>query len=378
MLASHQEFSEVAIGFCNGGYPRVTMQEQSKPDLPNDPPKESAKKDPPATKPRSPSHPLKIAVLTSGGDAPGMNAAIRSVVRVAAAAGIEVFGVQRAYEGLFHGKFTPLPSRAVANIIQRGGTILETSRSDQFRTPSGRAHAIENLRYHGIGGLVVIGGDGSLQGARALAEESDIKVMVIPGSIDNDVPGTDFSIGFDTAVNTALEAIDRIRDTAFAYERLFFVEVMGRDSGFIALAVAIAGGAEAVIIPEMPVDEEDLIQRIEESQARGKRSSIVVVSEGPRTGGAVKLCNAVNGRLGGSARVVVLGHIQRGGSPTARDRLLASRMGAGAVKALVDRRPSSLVAELRGEISFVPLPEVPEKSRTLDTELTDLVTMLSL
>ncbi len=349
---------------------RVTMQEETKPEQPPQAQPQTAR--------RGPAHPRKIAVLTSGGDAPGMNAAVRSVVRVAAAAGMEVFGVQRAYEGLFHGKFTPLPSRAVANIIQRGGTILETSRSDQFRTPSGRAHAIENLRYHGIGGLVVIGGDGSLQGARALAEESDIKVMVIPGSIDNDVPGTDFSIGFDTAVNTALEAIDRIRDTAFAYERLFFVEVMGRDSGFIALAVAIAGGAEAVVIPETPVDVEDLILRIEESQARGKRSSIVVVSEGPRTGGAVKLCNAVNGRLGGSARVVVLGHIQRGGSPTARDRLLASRMGAGAVKAIVDGRPSSLIAELRGEISFVPLPEVPEKSRTLDTELTDLVAMLSL
>src|SRR5271166_2121863 len=231
MLASLRamEATEVASSFTNGRHPRVTpMQEQSK-------------SDPPQTNQRLVSYPRKIAVLTSGGDAPGMNAAIRSVVRVAGATGIEVVGVQRAFEGLLYGKFTPLPSRAVANIIQRGGTILETSRSEQFRTPAGRARAAENLHYHGIGAVVIIGGDGSLQGARALAAETDIKVMFIPGSIDNDVPGSDFSIGFDTAVNTALDAIDRIRDTAFAYERLFFVEVMGRDSGFIALAVAIAG-----------------------------------------------------------------------------------------------------------------------------------------
>ena len=344
------------------------MEEQSKPEQP--PP-------PAPTGRRQAAFPRKIAVLTSGGDAPGMNAAIRSVVRVAGTAGIEVFGVQRAYEGLLFGKFIPLPSRAVANIIQRGGTILETSRSDQFRTQGGRAHAIENLRYHGIGALVVIGGDGSMQGARALAEEGDIKVMVIPGSIDNDVPGTDFSIGFDTAVNTALEAIDRIRDTAFAYERLFFVEVMGRDSGFIAMAVAIAGGAEAVVVPEMPIDPEELIRRIEESQARGKRSSIIVVSEGPRTGGAFKLCNAVNGRLGEGARVVVLGHIQRGGSPTARDRLLASRMGAGAVKAILDGAGPSLIGEERGAIVRVPLGEVATQRRQLDQSLIDLVHQLS-
>jgi 6-phosphofructokinase 1 len=342
----------------------ASMEEQGRPVHPNNSPRNSRSG--------------KIAVLTSGGDAPGMNAAIRSVVRVAAAAGVEVVGVNRAFEGLLFGKFTPLPSRAVANIIQRGGTILETSRSDQFRTREGRARAAENLHYHGISGLIVIGGDGSLQGSRALADETDIKVMFIPGSIDNDVPGSDFSIGFDTAVNTALDAIDRIRDTAFAYERLFFVEVMGRDSGFIALAVAIAGGAEAVVVPEMAVDAEDLIQRIEESQARGKRSSIIVVSEGPRTGGAVKLASAVDARLGGSSRVVVLGHVQRGGSPTARDRLLASRMGAGAVKAIIDGKPSSLIGELRGQIAFVPLPEVPEKSRTLEPELIDLVAMLSL
>ncbi|HXN85787.1 MAG TPA: 6-phosphofructokinase [Candidatus Binataceae bacterium] len=339
---------------------------------------EEAKQTAAETPPPRIARPRRIAVLTAGGDAPGMNAAIRSVVRVAGAANIEVLGVQRGFEGLVFGNFIPLPSRAVANMVQRGGTILETSRSDRFRTPDGRARAAENLHYRDTHSLVIIGGDGTLQGARALAEETDIQVMFIPASIDNDVPGSEFSIGFDTAVNTALEAIDRIRDTAFAYERPFFIEVMGRDSGFIALAVAIAGGAEAVIVPEMEVDVNDLIRRIEESQARGKRSQIVVVSEGPRTGGALALANAVNARLGVQARVVVLGHIQRGGSPTARDRLLASRMGAGAVKAIVDGHASSLVAELRGEISFVPLPEVPAKSRQLDTDLLDLVAMLSL
>lgn len=296
---------------------------------------------------------------------------------MAGAAGIEVVGIQRGFEGLVYGNFIPLPSRAVANIVQRGGTILETSRSDRFRTPDGRARAAENLHYRGVDTLVIVGGDGTLLGARALATETDIRVMFIPASIDNDVPGSDFSIGFDTAVNTALEAIDRIRDTAFAYERLFFIEVMGRDSGFIALAVAIAGGAEAVIVPEMTVDVDDLIRRIEESQTRGKRSSIVVVSEGPRTGGATALASAVDAKLGGKARIVVLGHIQRGGSPTARDRLLASRMGAGAVKAIVEGQVSSLIAELHGAISFVPLTEVPERSK-LDPELIELVAMLSL
>lgn len=322
-------------------------------------------------------HARKIAVLTAGGDAPGMNAAVRSAVRIAGAAGIETVGVQRGFEGLVFGNFIPLPSRAVANIIQRGGTILETSRSDGFRSPDGRARAAENLHYRGLHAVVVIGGDGTLQGARALADETDIQVMFIPASIDNDIPGTDFSIGFDTAVNTALEAIDRIRDTAFAYERLFFVEVMGRDSGFIALAVAIAGGAEAVIVPETGVDIDELCRRIEESQARGKRSSIVVVSEGPRTGGAISIANGVHTRLGEQPRVVVLGHIQRGGSPSARDRLLASRMGAAAVKGIVDGRPSSLVGEERGDIVYLPLAKVPEKSRRLDTELIQLVSLLS-
>ena len=325
-----------------------------------------------------PRPPRRIAVLTAGGDAPGMNAAIRSVVRAAGAAGVEVLGVKRGFEGLIYGNFEPLPSRAVANIVQRGGTILETSRSQQFRIPSGRARAAENLRYRGAEALIGMGGDGTLAGLAAFVTETGIPAMFIPASIDNDIPGTDYSIGFDTAVNTALQAIDRIRDTAFASERLFFVEVMGRDSGFIALAVAAGGGAEAVLLPEIKCDVEDLCRRIEESQIRGKRSSIIVVSEGPRTGGAMAIAGAVSARLGTEARVVVLGHVQRGGAPSARDRLAASRFGIAAVRGLVEGKSSSLVGEDRGEIVYVPLTEAVRKERRIDPASIELVSLLSI
>jgi 6-phosphofructokinase 1 len=333
----------------------------------------------PAPKPSKSSRagPRRIGVLTGGGDAPGMNAAIRSIVRSAGAANIEVFGIQRGFEGLIYGNFEPLPSRAVANVIQRGGTILETSRSPQFLTESGRARAAENLRYRGVEAVVMIGGDGTLAGAIAFERESSIPIMFIPASIDNDVPGTDYAIGFDTAVNTALEAIDRIRDTAFAGERLFFIEVMGRDSGFIALAVAIGGGAEAVILPETKCDMDDLCRRIEESQSRGKRSSLIVVSEGPRTGGAFAIAEEVKARVGIPARVVVLGHIQRGGAPTARDRLSASRMGAAAVRALIKHRPSSVIGEHKGELVYVALVDAMGRRPKIDPEWTRLVQTLS-
>ena len=322
--------------------------------------------------------PRRISVLTAGGDSPGMNAAIRSIVRTAAGAGIEVLGAQRGFEGLIYGNFEPLPGRSVSNIIQHGGTILETSRSREFNTEPGRARAVENLRYRGVQGLVVLGGDGSLAAARAFSRETSMPVMFVPASIDNDIPGTDYSIGFDTAVNTALEAIDRIRDTAFAHDRLFFVEVMGRDSGFIALEVAIGGGAEAVVVPEIPFDLDDLCRRIEESQLRGKRSSIIIISEGPRTGGAIAIANAVTARLGMQSRVVVLGHIQRGGAPTARDRMMASWMGAAAVKGLIDDRPSSLVGDEGGKIVYVPFEGIPEGARQLEQSLIDLVYGLSI
>ncbi|MDB5107910.1 MAG: hypothetical protein JWM69_851 [Candidatus Binatus sp.] len=319
----------------------------------------------------------RIGVLTAGGDAPGMNAAIRSVVRTAAVAGIEVIGFRRGYEGLIRDYNEPLSGRSVANIIQRGGTFLETSRSDEFRTQGARELAARNLRRHGIEALIVIGGEGSMRGATEFGSEANVPMFVIPASIDNDIPGTDYSIGFDTAVNTALEAIDRIRDTAFAYERVFCVEVMGRDSGSIALAVALGGGAEAVVVPEIPFSHEDICNRVEESHRRGKRSSIIVVSEGPRTGGVIPIANALAERLGMQPRVVVLGHVQRGGAPTARDRLLASRMGMGAVRAILDGSPSVLVGEDKGNIVRVVLSEAASQHRTLDPSLIDLVHQLS-
>lgn len=322
--------------------------------------------------------PRRLAILSAGGDAPGMNAAIRAIVRTANGAGIELVGAQRGFIGLIYGDFVPLTNRSVSNIIQQGGTILETSRAPEFSTENTRARAAENLCYRSVNGLIVIGGDGSLAAARAFAAQSQMPVMFIPATIDNDVPNTDNSIGFDTAVNTALQAIDRIRDTAFASERLFFVEVMGRDSGFIALSVAIGGGAEAVVVPEIPFDINDLCQRIEESQQRGKRSSIIVVSEGPRTGGAIAIANKVTDLLGMQSRIVVLGHIQRGGAPTARDRMLGSRMGAAAVRAFLDNQPSSLIGECGGRIVYVPFDQVDDEPRKLDPELIQLVYTLSI
>ncbi|MDO8432724.1 MAG: 6-phosphofructokinase [Candidatus Binatus sp.] len=318
-----------------------------------------------------------IGILTAGGDAPGMNAAIRAVVRAAVNAEIYVFGFRRGYDGLIKDLAEPLSGRSVANIVQRGGTFLETSRSDDFRSREGRARAANNLKRRGISALIVIGGEGSIVGATVFANETGVRVFAVPASIDNDIPATDFSIGFDTAVNTALEAIDRIRDTAFAYERVFCIEVMGRDSGFIALEVAIGGGAEAVVVPEIPVNLDDICNRVEESHRRGKRSSIIVVSEGPRTGGVMPVAAALTERLKVNARVVVLGHVQRGGAPTARDRLLASRMGIEAVKAILEGEASSLIAETRGEIVRIPLAEAAARERKLDSSLIDLVHQLS-
>ena len=319
----------------------------------------------------------RIAILTAGGDAPGMNAAIRAVVRIAAAAGMEVIGFRRGYEGLIRDLAEPLGGRSVANLIQRGGTFLETTRSEEFRTSAARGLAARNLKRHQIEALIVVGGEGSMTGATIFSAETGTPVFVVPASIDNDIPGTDYSIGFDTAVNTALDAIDRIRDTAFAYERVFCVEVMGRDSGFIAIAVALGGGAEAVIVPEIPFSLEKICDRVEDSHRRGKRSTIVVVSEGPRTGGVIPVAEALTARLGMPARVVVLGHVQRGGAPTARDRLLASRLGAGAVSAVLDGAGSSLIGEERGAIVRVPLGEVASRRRPLDPSLIELVHQLS-
>ncbi|WP_240030552.1 ATP-dependent 6-phosphofructokinase, partial [Thermus scotoductus] len=271
----------------------------------------------------------RIGVFTSGGDAPGMNAAIRAVVRQAYALGLEVIGIRRGYAGMILGEMVPLGVRDVANILQRGGTVLLTARSQEFLTEEGRAKAAEKLKAAGIEGLVAIGGDGTFRGAMRLLEEHKVPVVGVPGTIDNDLYGTDYTIGFDTAVNTALEAIDRIRDTAASHERVFFIEVMGRSSGFIALDVGLAGGAEVIAVPEAPLDPRAIAEGLLESQRRGKSSSIVVVAEGAYPGGAAGLLAAIQEHVRVEARVTVLGHIQRGGGATATGPIRANRRGGG-------------------------------------------------
>lgn len=318
-----------------------------------------------------------IAVLTSGGDAPGMNACIRSVVRSGAAHGLQVIGFRRGFTGLMAGDYIPLGPRAVANLIQRGGTFLGTSRSPEFKQVKGRLKAIEVLKSAGIDGLIVIGGDGSFRGIHDLIQECDIRAVGIPGTIDNDIYGTDVSIGFDTAVNTALGAIDRIRDTAASHERLFFVEVMGRSSGFLALEVGLAGGAEAVVVPEAPTDIKDLSSVLIESQRRGKGSSIIIVAEGDVPGAAFTIADQVKACVGMESRVVVLGHIQRGGSPTARDRVLASRLGAEAVEALMNGKSGVMVGEMNNKVVLTPLPDAWGKKKILDFSHLSLVATLA-
>jgi 6-phosphofructokinase 1 len=308
----------------------------------------------------------KIGVLTSGGDAPGMNACIRAVVRSALQQGVDVIGIRRGYSGLLDGEFIKFNRRSVANIIQRGGTILETSRCDEFKTVEGRKKGIQFLQQEGVEGLIVIGGEGSFHGAEALAKESKIKLIGVPATIDNDVYGTDYTIGFDTAINTALEAIDRIRDTADAFERVFFIEVMGRLSGFIAVEAGIAGGAEEVIIPERETDLEKLCSILRESFKRGKRSNIIVVAEGNEVDQTMQMANYVQHRLKISARVCILGHTQRGGSPTARDRILATKFGIVAVTSLLKGKHGYVVGESKGEETLTPFNLTWEKKKELD------------
>lgn len=320
----------------------------------------------------------RIGVFTSGGDAPGMNAAIRAVVRQAYALGLEVIGIRRGYAGMILGEMVPLGVRDVANILQRGGTVLLTARSQEFLTEEGRAKAAEKLKAAGIEGLVAIGGDGTFRGAMRLSEEHRIPVVGVPGTIDNDLYGTDYTIGFDTAVNTALEAIDRIRDTAASHERVFFIEVMGRSSGFIALDVGLAGGAEVIAVPEEPLDPKTIAEGLMESLRRGKTSSIVVVAEGAYPGGAAGLLAAIQEHVRVEARVTVLGHIQRGGSPTAKDRILASRLGAAAVEALAGGTSGVMVGEVEGEVELTPLKEAVERKKDINRSLLALSRILAL
>ncbi len=319
----------------------------------------------------------RIAVLSSGGDAPGTNACIRAIVRVASGRGIHVLGIPHGYQGLLENQSLPLTRRTVGNIIQRGGTILGTSRCQEFTTPEGRAEAAEKLREAKVDGLIVLGGDGSFRGAAALADECGMRVIAIPTTIDNDMPGTDYTLGFDTAVNVALEAIDRIRDTAEATDRVFFVEVMGHVCGAIAMEVGLAGGADDVLVPEVPVDIDTLCEHLEKGFHHGRRSSIIVVAEGGASGGAFAIAHQVWTRLRCDYRVCVLGHIQRGGTPTARDRVAGSRFGALAVDTLAEGNSGVMVGEIGGKPCLTPLGQALDGRRPADQSLLELARRLT-
>ncbi|MBS1960217.1 MAG: 6-phosphofructokinase [Bdellovibrionales bacterium] len=313
----------------------------------------------------------RIAVLTSGGDAPGMNAAIRAVVRTTLAHGCEAFGVQRGYSGLLENLIHPMGASSVANIIQRGGTILRTSRCPEFMTRKGRKQAIELLERHGIDGLVVIGGDGSFRGASILVKESGIPVMGVPGTIDNDIPCTDDTIGFDTAVNTGIQLIDKIRDTASSHDRIFLVEVMGRHSGMIALHTGMGGGAETIVVPEVRTTVNSIVEAIERGVRRGKTSSIIVVAEGCQFGGATPLAKELTKR-GYSPKLAILGHTQRGGSPSAHDRLLASTLGAVAVHSLLAGVKEGMVGVEGDYVHITSFKRISQKPAVLSQQLLEI------
>jgi 6-phosphofructokinase 1 len=314
-------------------------------------------------------------VLTSGGDAPGMNAAIRAVVRRAIHAGAEPVGVRRGFQGLLAGAILPLDVGSVADVIHRGGTLLLTARCEEFRRPEGVARGLAQARTAGLDGLIVVGGDGSLRGAAEL-DAAGLPTVAIPATIDNDLPGTDLTIGFDTAVNTVVQAVDRIRDTATAHERTFVVEVMGRRSGFIALTAGVAEGAESILVPEEPFDLDGICERLRRGYARGKRHSIIVVAEG--AGSGFEVARAVQERSGLETRVIVLGHVQRGGSPSAADRVLASRLGAAAVDLLLSGRRAVLVGLRRDRVRAVPYAQVLAGRRPLDRALYRLAAVLAI
>ncbi len=320
----------------------------------------------------------RIGVLCSGGDCSGMNPCVRAVVRSAIYYGIEPFAIYRGYQGMIENQIKPMCGRDVAGIGNRGGTIIGSARSQEFLTKAGRKKAIKNLHAHGIGGLVVIGGDGSFHGAEALCKESDVLTIGVPGTIDNDLEGTDFTIGYDTAVNVALDALDKIRDTAASHDRIFFIEVMGRHAGYIALEVGIAGGAEDVLIPETSSDVPGLAKKLVEGRAKGKMSSIVVVAEGDEEGGAFEVAGKVGKLAQIPARVSVLGHMQRGGIPTAADRLLASRLGLAAVRELRAGNSGVMVGVVSGKIKTTKLCNSWESHRKVTPELLDLVKILSI
>jgi 6-phosphofructokinase 1 len=320
-----------------------------------------------------------IGILTSGGDAPGMNAAIRAVTRAAIYNGIEVKGILRGYRGLITNEVVPFKTNSVSNIIQQGGTILKTARSKEFQTLEGRKVAYETIQREEIDALVVIGGDGSLTGARIFAQEFNLPIVGLPGTIDNDLQGTDLTIGYDTALNTIMQAVDKIRDTASSHERLFFIEVMGRECGFLALNGAIASGAEAAIIPEKSMEQDQLADLISNGFRKSKNSSLVLVTEGDITGGAMAMAERVKREYPQyDVRVSILGHVQRGGSPTASDRILASRMGAAAIDALLDGQRNVMIGIQNDEIVYVPFSKAIKKNKPLQQDLVDTLKILSI
>lgn len=322
----------------------------------------------------------KIAVFTSGGDAPGMNACIRSVVRTAIYRGLEVYGITYGYDGMIKGNIKRMYSHSVSNIIQRGGTILKSARSEAFRTKEGRQQAYEQLKSHGIEGIIAIGGDGTFTGAKTFYEEFGIPTIGCPGTIDNDIYGTDYTIGFDTAINTALEAIDKIRDTAAAHDRIFFVEVMGRDSGYIAMECGIGGGAEFVMVPESKTDLKKIVKSFKNLR-KSKSSSIIVVAEGDEEGMAEIVMNKVKSSINDENKefkVTTLGHIQRGGNPTARDRVLASRCGMAAVDGLIAGQVNCMAGVMNDQVVYTPFDDCINKTKPIQEDHLKLIEILSI
>lgn len=320
----------------------------------------------------------KIGVLTSGGDAPGMNAAIRAVVRTGLYHGLEMFGIMRGYQGMIDDDILKMETKSVANIIQRGGTILKTARCKDFFEYEGRKKAYDNLKDRGIDGLVIIGGDGSFRGAVQFSTEFDIPCIGLAGTIDKDIYGTDFTIGFDTAVNTAVEAIDKVRDTMDAHDRIFIIEVMGRDAGYIALHSGIATGAENILIPERKTDIKDIVASLQEKERRKKLVNLIVVAEGDEFGGADVVYKVLKEKLPqAEIRVCILGHIQRGGSPSCLDRLIASRMGYHAVECLLEGRHNVFVGIMNNKMHYIPLENAVKNKAKISEEWLRIVKILA-
>lgn len=321
----------------------------------------------------------RLGVFSSGGDAPGMNAAIRAVVRTASYHGLHIYGIYRGYEGMIDGQIERLDKGHVGNIIQRGGTVLKTARSERFRTPEGRKMAHDSLMVHDIDALVAIGGNGTFTGAEVFYNEYGMPIIGVPGTIDNDLYGTDYTIGFDTAVNTAIEAVDKIRDTADSHNRLFFVEVMGRDTGYIALNTGIGSGAGAILIPESKIDVDDLIKHLEKTAKRQKLFSLVIVAEGNENGNAQQLATEIKSRFPEyDPKVTIIGHMQRGGAPSALDRLIASRMGYRAVEAVLEGHFNQMVGIQNNQMVLIPFDDAIRKVKAIDRDLLRMAEILSL